>query len=351
MAGLAAAWQLTQKGMGDIVVLEAEDMLASHSSARNAAIHMPLEESVAAINLAARSRSLIDERLGTSWISVNGMVYCTNDADGLDELRFWARQAGVFHQLWPDSKLRGHVPLLDKGPEYHALCLPLGGVMDIHRLTTYLASAAKARGARLVTEARVAQITVEGGRVTGCDLEDGQHIRSAKVVIANGAWAGSLGASVDCPLPLTPLKRHLAQLSDAPPGTSQMPVVWRLDDEVYLRPESGGLLASPCDEVPWEPELPTPDPEAMDILGGKLRRLSTRLEGCGVQQSWACLRTVAPDREPVVGADPRLEGLFWSAAFGGRGMTAGPAAGEVLACAVLGQDDPLAVTLQPGRLL
>jgi D-arginine dehydrogenase len=109
------------------------------------------------------------------------------------------------------------------------------------------------------------------------------------------------------------------------------PVLWRLEDEVYFRPESGGILASPCDELAWPAQTPTSDPAALQLLGQKLERTAPLLAHAQVQRAWACLRTFAPDRELVIGADPRLSGLHWLCGLGGRGMSVAPAAAELLA--------------------
>ena len=70
-----------------------------------------------------------------------------------------------------------------------------------------------------------------------------------------------------------------------------------------------------------------------------------------LRRAWACLRTFAPDRVPVIGPDPRVGGLYWLAAFGGSGMSVGVGAGELLAALVAGRDHPLAATVGPSRLL
>jgi hypothetical protein len=43
-----------------------------------------------------------------------------------------------------------------------------------------------------------------------------------------------------------------------------------------------------------------------------------------VERSWAGLRSLAPDRTPVVGYDPQQEGLFWLAGQGGYGIQTAP---------------------------
>jgi D-arginine dehydrogenase len=50
-----------------------------------------------------------------------------------------------------------------------------------------------------------------------------------------------------------------------------------------------------------------------------------------VTTAWAGLRTFAPDRQPVVGADPAAPGLIWVAAQGGYGIQIAPALARVAA--------------------
>jgi glycine/D-amino acid oxidase-like deaminating enzyme len=180
-------------------------------------------------------------------------------------------------------------------------------------------------------------------------LASGDRIAAGAVVIAAGAWGASLGASCGAPLPLQPRRRHLAQLDAGPPADPGAPVVWCLGDELYYRPESGGLLACPCDGDPWPPELPAPAESGVELLAKKLARLAPRLSEASVRRAWACLRTFAPDGAAVVGPDGRLPGLFWLAGLGGHGMTGGMAAGEILAATFMGRQHPLAAALAPSR--
>jgi D-arginine dehydrogenase len=129
------------------------------------------------------------------------------------------------------------------------------------------------------------------------------------------------------------------------------PTVWRVDVPTYFRPEAGGVLASPCDEQPWEPGIPPTDPAALEALAVKLGEIAPPLGGARVLRSWACLRTMTADQEPVVGEDPRVRGLYWIAGLGGRGMSCGVGAAELLARSVVGLPHPLARTLAVSRLV
>jgi D-arginine dehydrogenase len=351
VAGLSTAWQLAQLGVRDVHLFESEPLLGMHASARNAAIFLPLEESLSAVWLAARSRDLLDTRLGTSWLSVQGVSLVAAHEDALDELRFCARRFGVFHDRWGPSQVEAKLPLLADSDVGYAIHLPLGGVIDLHLVMSALRKWALVAGARIHTGSNVVGIDVREGRASGVFLQDGRRIESERVVIAAGAWAGRVGALGGAELGLTPLRRHLVHLVGEVMPRWNTPAVWRLDDQVYFRPESGGVLASPCDEVPCEPGVPATDGAQLEVLAEKLSRMAPALGEGRVQRSWACLRTFAEDKELVVGEDPRLKGLFWIAGMGGRGMTCGIAAAELLARTMVGLPHPLTRTLAVQRLL
>ncbi|HSN26579.1 MAG TPA: FAD-dependent oxidoreductase, partial [Kofleriaceae bacterium] len=110
-------------------------------------------------------------------------------------------------------------------------------------------------------------------------------------------------------------------------------------------------LASPCDETAWPAEISPVDAREIEPLAAKLLALAPPLADSAVVRAWACLRTMTVDREPAIGRDPRVRGLWWIAGLGGRGMTGGVAAGELLAHALLDHDHPLLDALAPARLV
>lgn len=352
IAGLAAAYHLTRAPGLSVVLLEREPVLAAHSSGNNAAIFRPLETRLGIAALAERTRQLLDALMGGSsagWLRPTGLLLVAAQATFLGDLAALAQQRGVRHALMERRDLERLVPVLSGGEAATGLFVPDAGVTDVHAVITRLADAVRAAGGSIATGCDVARVRVDAGHVEGVELASGESIATPVVVIAAGAWAASLGAASAAPLPLTPLRRHLAHLDAADRLSPSTPVVWRLDDEVYFREESRGLLASPCDEDPWAAGVPPCDPGALELLAAKLGRLAPSFERAAVRRAWACLRTFTPDRTPVAGADPRVRGLFWLAGLGGSGLAVGVAAGEVVAAVVRGQEHPLGAILTPAR--
>jgi D-arginine dehydrogenase len=160
-----------------------------------------------------------------------------------------------------------------------------------------------------------------------------------------------MGSTISAAMPLQPRRRHLIQIATPHGVEADAPVVWSLGDELYVRPESGGLLASPCDEIPCGADETAFDPASLELLSQKLTRLAPRLAESSVRRGWACLRTFAPDGRPVIGPDPRISGLSWLGGLGGHGMTGAVAAGELLAATLVGAPHALTDLLSPARCL
>jgi D-arginine dehydrogenase len=351
VAGLSAAALLAPHAR--VTLLEREPLLASHASGRNAAIHRPLEHDALSARLARRSRELLYAWFGDAVLAASGLVLLSRERASVALLAGVAQAEQVRHALLDERELHARVPALAGGEATHGLLLPDGGVIDLHALTSGLSRLARAAGAQFRTGATVASLLQTAGRVSGVLLRDGERLAAAHVVLAVGAWSESLGTASGFGLPLTPMRRHLVQLTAAGAQVAAAPVVWRLEDEVYFRPESQGLLASPCDEIAWPvADTLAPDPAALLMLAQKLERSAPSLANARVRTSWACLRTFAADRELVVGADARLRGLYWLTGLGGRGMSVAPAAAELLAAELLTQADrPEHAVWTPDRLL
>ncbi len=351
VAGLAAAWSLARAGYRDVVVLESESLTFSHSSARNAAIYRPLEVHGSTTKLAARSLELLAQLSPTApLVDRCGLLLTAKSRSSLEALCQVANAHEVKHQVLDRSDIEQRCPPLAGGHSTCGLLLPAGGVLDIHALGERLRKCSRTLGVAIRVGTLVREIVVDGGRASGVLLDDGEQVWTDEVVIAAGAWSSALGASCGAPLPLIPHRRHLAHLSAGTTRQSE-PIAWCLDSGVYFRREGDGYLACPGDHEAHAAGLPPVDGDKLELLATNLPALAPQLAGARVRRAWACLRTMAPDHQAVIGRDPRVERLTWLSGLGGFGMSGGLAAGELLAKTLLGQSDPLQHTLSPARRL
>lgn len=352
IAGLSVASALARRGR-EVILLEAESMLGTHSSARNAQIWLPVDDDATTGPLAVRSAERLTELIGEerAWLDRSGALGLVPDRDAVDEIVRGAAKGGVRAREISVDRARVLCPALGQSREQtsladHAVEVEGAGVLDPHAMLSALTAACRDADVTLRTGARVREISLKGERAV--ILESGEELATDEVVIAAGAWSRALGQTAGVQVPLVPLRRHLALL-DAPSRDAGT-VVWRFaDPPVYWRPDSGGVLVSPCDEDRFDPCLPEPSEDAYARLSAALGPIVPAWTDAPVRTAWACLRTYAHDRELVLGPDPRVDGLAWLAGLGGRGMTVGVAAGELCARVMDGEADPLAETMRPDR--
>jgi D-arginine dehydrogenase len=232
-------------------------------------------------------------------------------------------------------------------PDYAAACLyePDAHDIDVASLLQGFLRQARASGMRMHVGARCSAPQWHG---TGWQLHvSGERLAAPVLVNAAGAWADELAAACGAkPLGLRPLRRTAA-LIDAPEGVEvgTWPAVFDVDEEFYFKPDASCLLISPADEEPF----PAGDAYADDLT---VAQAVERIEGVldfevrRVRHSWAGLRTFARDREPVIGYDATVPGLFWCAGQGGYGIQSSPACAQLAAALARREAVPAAIAAE-----
>jgi D-arginine dehydrogenase len=317
-----------------VLLFEQTEQLGTQSSARSAAIFRLAVAEPINVRLAVRSLELGRALVPGGVVTQTGGLYPVED----DELRRAILDAAGPAGVRPSTLADVPAPLSHR--ERPGLYSPLDGSIDTHALLQALVAAARRSGVAFQLGSRVAGLTGNG-----LILEDGRELPAELVVDATGAWSGRLEGTSD--IGVRPARRHLFVL-DTPLTRAFPGVVWDLTDGLYLRPESGGLLVSPCDEMPMAPATTVPTAhDAAGLLFSKLERWAPGLTSASVRTFWAGLRPLTSTHRFVVGPDPSNPRLFHVGGFGGHGMTAGVAAGELAAALIDGEEISWARELRP----
>jgi len=338
LAGASVAAALTRFGIKSGLILERELVPGTHASGRNAAMACQVEADPVLRKLAIEGVKRLRGRTvsGRPVLRESGGLYLTHGSP--DRTAEWCaglHQHCVLAELLPAADARQRFRFLDGFDFEYAIFCPTDGIVDIHALLSDLLSEAHRGGFERATDCACQTVLIEDSVVVGVRTKRGE-VRARVVVDAAGAWAGCLGREAS-PLPLTRLRRHLFISGDTEFLPQGAPLVWDLDIGYYVRPEGAGLLFSACDETECPPELLATDPWAEELLVEKLLKYAPRLANVTLRRSWACLRTFAPDRLPIIGWDPAIDGLFHVSGLGGFGMTASLAVGDIAATVMCGR--------------
>ncbi len=162
------------------------------------------------------------------------------------------------------------------------------------------------------------------------------------LVLALGVWTGVfLRKTLGKPLPLQPYRSQAARLV----LQRRMPGLYDMDTGVYWIPESTGqyIVGDGTDLRAYTPDA---FPEHADEtfyqeIAGVLADLFPFLaEEARLGRGWAGLLAGTPDRFPLAGPYPGLEGLWIFTGFNGYGIMRAPGYAELLARAIHEHREP-----------
>ena len=226
----------------------------------------------------------------------------------------------------------------------------LGGVyvegsteVDPYRFNLALAEAEEKLGAT-IRHGAITGLTRQGGRVTGVEI-GGETLSSECVVIAMGPWSAEAGDWLGIPVDVVPLKGQIIRLR-APGPPIECSVGW---DGNYATTKPDGLVwAGTTEEEVGFDETPTV--RARESITAALTKMLPSLESAGLVRQTACLRPVTPDRFPVFGAVPNVEGVFLATGAERKGILLGPSMGRITAdILTTGTSDIAIDAFDPGR--
>ena len=334
IAGASLAAELAEGG-ASVLLLEGEDRPGYHATGRSAAFWEECYGGPQIVPLTLASGAYLHEH---GFLSTRGALYIgrAGDQSALDAfLDRFADTGATIRRLARDA-LAERVAGLK--PEWcDAIYEPACADIDVAGLHAHYLARARRGGVTLECRALVHRLARSAG-TWSIHCADGRTFHAAQIVNAAGAWADDIARKAGArPLGIQPLLRTVIQLRTAPAPDADLPLVLDISGRFYFKPEAGRLWLSPHDEQPSPACDAAPDEltvaRAVHTLQGVV---DWRIEA--VERRWAGLRSFAPDRLPVYGRDPGVEGFAWFAGQGGFGIQTSPAAARLAAQLLLGQE-------------
>jgi len=347
IVGAACAYYLSRQ-QRRVTVLDAA-FAAGGTTAAGMGHVVVMDDSDAQFALTAWSQRLLDDlvpelpaeaefdRCGTLWVAE-------------DEGQFGAARAklalyrgrGVDAELIDGSRVAQVEPMLRPGLA-GGLRVPADGVVYPPAVARWLLAEAVRRGATLSEGVRVEEILPRAVRTATGRLD------ADLVVNAAGAEAGRLTPR----LPIVPRKGHLV-ITERAPACCRHQVVElgylqsahtmsaaSVAFNVQPRPTGQLLLGSSRELVGWDASV------NRAVLGRMIRRAVGFMPGLArlnALRTWTGFRPATPDKLPLIGAWPEVEGLWVAAGHEGLGITTALGTGALLADLIAGH----APVIDPG---
>lgn len=259
----------------------------------------------------------------------------------LDTLAAGQRAAGVTAVSVAASELPGYEPHL--APDL------AGGMFypQDAQVQPMLAAAHLLRtsGARVRTGVTVTGMLRAGDRVTGVRTDRGD-LAAGAVVNAAGTWGGQVAALAGVTVPILPRRGFILVTEPLPPLIRHK--VYAAEYVANVASDDEGLESSPVVEgTPAGPILigATRERAGFDrtLSIAALRRLARQairlfpvLGDVAAIRAYCGFRPYCPDHLPVIGPDPRAEGLVHACGHEGAGIGLAAATGHLIAQSLTG---------------
>jgi sarcosine oxidase, subunit beta len=340
--GASAAYHLAAAGAGSVVLLERAEALGTGSTGRCAGGFRHQFSSRVNIEL-----SLASVRMITSFTEEHGLPLDVWQDGYLFLVRtepVWRdflasvelqRSFGVDVEVLTPEEAEALIPGIETKGMVGATFGPEDGIADPSGLTQGYATAARHAGAEIERNVEVTAVNVEGGRVTGVATSKGS-IAAPVVVNAAGPWAGLLAETVGVHLPLEPIPRQVVVTGPFEGMPDRRTLVIDAESTFYFHREAAGVLLG----MGGKDEKPSFDTSVdQRFIEDEVLPMAVEvfppLASAGMAYSWAGLYEMTPDRHPIVGEAPGVQGFYLANGFSGHGFQHAPIVGKLLAEAIV----------------
>lgn len=199
-----------------------------------------------------------------------------------------------------------------------------GGSVDSRKLGRAAYLAAVGAGAEFQSGLAVREILHAAGKFTGVQLSDHRSVAADAVVVAAGAWSGEL-LGLPLRIPVVPVRGQMLAL-ELP--TRRVPHIIE-GEQCYLVPrgEQRVLVGATVEHVGFDERVTE---SGINDLLNCARELLPDVDHARVVETWAGLRPGTPDDLPILGADPRIAGVYYATGHYRNGILLAPITARIL---------------------
>ena len=352
IVGAACAHHLSAAGL-TVTVVDRGPVAGGTTGAGEGNILVSDKEPGPELDLALRSQQLwlaLEDELGRAIeLDRKGGVVVTTDADAQRELiRFAAAQSTTAWRA-PSLDAAGaralepHLGPQTAGAVHYPQDLQVQPMLAAAHLLV-------ASGAQRRLGEEVVGLTTAHGRVTGVRTNTAT-LPCRYVVNAAGTWGANVAELLGAPIPVRPRRGFVLVTEPLPPTVhhkvySAEYVANVASDDAALQTssviegtESGTVLIGASRErVGFDRRL---NLDAVQILAAAAARIFPVLADVKVLRVYRGFRPYAPDHLPIIGADPRVDGVLHACGHEGAGVGLAPATGELITAAITGTSPPV----------
>ncbi|MEG1528077.1 MAG: FAD-binding oxidoreductase [Clostridia bacterium] len=341
ISGVSIAYELAKRGQKNIVLLE-KNFLASGSTGRcGAGIRMQWGTKTNCLlsKFAVEKYKTANQELDYEYdIEFKQGGYLLSAATEKEMSQFrknveLQNSLGINSRMITPQEAKEIIPYINT--DYMiggTFCQEDGHLNPFHTTQAY-ANAATRLGVTIEKFTEVMGIEVKNGKVCGVNTTKG-YISTDTVVDCCGGYSQNIASLVGIKLPLY-TQRHQILVTE-PVEELQGPMFMGFVHNIYIQqtPNGSFIMGRGDDNEPTDLRI-TSSWQFLEEMAKNCIKLLPLLKELTVIRQWSGLYNMSPDKQPIYGKAPEVEGFFVAAGFSGHGFMFGPVTGVVMADMIL----------------
>ena len=225
------------------------------------------------------------------------------------------------------------------GPVRAAIHVPGAARVDGRLLRDALHRVLRRRGGTILQGSAELLLDHDRERAAGVAV-GGRTVPADAVIVAGGAWSGTLADSLGVSLPVAPQRGQIAHLALPGVATGAWPIILGFHSHYLLTFPPNRVVAGATREHGAGYDHRVTAAGMHEVLGEALR-LAPGLTAATVQEVRVGFRPASPDGKPILGHAPGIRDLYFATGHGPYGLQVGPWSGAAVADLALGRPVPL----------
>ena len=334
--GASIAYQLTKKGVSDVVVLEQGEIGAQGATSTCLGGLRTQFSTAVNIRFSLISREVFRGFKDEFGVDPNfrpyGYLFLTATPDQWSVLENTSRLMAELEipvELLTPEEVSRQWPFLRVDDLVGGSYTRNDGFYGTIEVLQAFVKKARQGGAVFLEKIQVDGFSIFNKKVNNVLTAGGHEIKAHVVVNATGPWAGQVAARAGLELPIGPLRRHLFFTDTFDEIPDAFPMILDIDSGWYMKREGQGLiLGGPSGGKSFSHHV---NFDAEEWTAIESSRRVPALERARIVRGWVGYYELTPDHHAVIGAFPELENFICVAGFSGHGFQHAPAAGMVVA--------------------
>ena len=334
----AAASGTTASGEGNVLVSDKEP-------------GPELELAIASRNEWSAVLARLPERVAdVEWEDKGGVVVATTDPGPLKAFAAKQQAAGVDAKVITPEEAFELEPLLTRNVTI-GVHYPDDAQLQPVLAATALLTAVRDRGGSVRSGVDALSVRTAAGRVVGIETSAGE-IACGAVLNACGPWAGAFGAAAGAPIQVLPRRgmilvtaplpecvRHKVYDADYVGAVGSGDAELQTSTVVESTRAGTVLIGSSRERIGFDDSVRV---KVLRELARKAVGLFPFLGDVPVMRTYGGFRPYAPDHLPIIGADPRVDGLWHATGHEGAGIGLAASTGRLITELFLGLEPHVA---------